>query len=424
MATVLDKKAVLPSESPARPPEMPITKPDNLPGSAGKPEMPEFAKPSKSLSPQKPPIGRPAKKTFAMAILALVVAGACVGGWMWWQRASRVETTDDAYVTAHVNTVSARIAGTVKNILVHENQEVKPGQLLVQIDPSDYQVAVEQQAAAVDYAQKQTDASRQVVSQTDMTAQAQDMQANGDVSTAKSSVEAAHSALASARADVARYEALAVEAKARMDNARNDAQRYGMLVQQGAVSRQQSDQARMTYTVAEADYQQAVQAISQAHSRVDQAQSQILQQLGQVMKARGGVQAAKATYEQAKVNEKNVQVSQSAIKKAQADLDAAKLKLSYTRITAAVPGKLGKRAVEVGQEVEVGQKLMAIVSGQPWIDANFKETQLGRVEVGDPVEIKIDAFGDRVFMGHVDSISPGSGAQFALLPPENATGNF
>ncbi len=367
---------------------------------------------------------RPSIKRLVIALACLFGLIAGIALWLWWLHVSVRETTDDAYVTAHVHTISSQISGPVQRVMVEENYSVEKGRLLVLIDPRDYLAEVHRARAAVDEARKQAAATRSTVSQADLTARAQRSQAGGDIYNSQAEVQSARAALAAAEADVPRAKAKLLESQARLSEARVDESRYDILAKEGAVSRQQHEQFFTALQGAQADYVAASQAVRQADDKVSQSRWGVQEAVGHVIRSKGGMQVATAAGEQAKVNARNALVAESAIAKAQADLETAELKLSYTRITAPVAGRIGKRNVETGQQVSAGQQLLNVVSEPPWIDANFKETQVGRIRVGNPVEIKIDAFGDQPFIGRVDSLSPATGARFALLPPENATGNF
>jgi membrane fusion protein (multidrug efflux system) len=200
--------------------------------------------------------------------------------------------------------------------------------------------------------------------------------------------------------------------------------RNNNLYQAGAVSRQTLDRARQAYRVALAQRDAEREGVTQAQAQLKQAQQGVATAEANLATARGGVQQANAKGVQTQVSRSNYATAQSAIDQAQAALDNAQQQLSYTNIVASTDGRIGNRTVEVGQQVQAGTPLMALVNNDYWVTANFKETQLENMRVGQPVEIKLDAFTHHTFIGRVDSISPASGATFALLPPDNATGNF
>lgn len=257
-----------------------------------------------------------------------------------------------------------------------------------------------------------------------------------------------------------------MQAQANLVKTQADYRRYESLQQEGAIARQQLDASKAAYEVAQAQTTAAQQGIAQARARlsqakegvtaaqaaVAQAQEGVKQAESQVARAqvgiataqakvavaqegittaaaklatsKGGLQQAEATGEQTKVSRSQYDAAKAAIGQSEASVKDAQLQLSYTNITAPAAGQIGRKSVEVGQRVQPGTPLMAIVSNDLWVIANFKETQLANMKPGQKVEIKLDAFGSRKFEGRLDSFSPASGAQFSLLPPDNATGNF
>jgi membrane fusion protein, multidrug efflux system len=294
--------------------------------------------------------GRHVSKRLLQASTGLVLTVVTAWyGYRWYDHACTWTRTDNAYVAAHVHTISARVTGTVKEVLVDENQLVAAGCVLARLDSRDFEVRCQQARAQVEQAR----------------AQRQQAQAQ----------------IAQAQAQIEREEAGAVKAKL-------DFERATSLFQgeSGAISRQEFDQAK-----AESDAAQAA------------------------------LRAAQAALESARALTAVAQAQQQA---AQASLEDAHLQLSYTEIIAPSAGRIGKKNLETGNRVQPGQALVGLVEPGVWVTANFKETQLARMTSGQRVMIELDAFPGRVFPGQVESLSPASGAQFALLPPDNATGNF
>jgi membrane fusion protein, multidrug efflux system len=388
-------------------------------------------------------------------ILGAVGVGAIaagVAGYGWWQYTSTHEQTDNATVVGHIHNVSPRIAGTVSAVMVQDNQAVRQGQTLFTLDPRDYQVKVQQAQAALLAAQRQAEVAQSNIAVTSQNAQGQNTQAQGDITGALASISTAQAALTEsqagvpvARAAVKSAEAGVESAKAQVSQAdvnleklRADYERYSSLSQAGAISRQQFESARAAYNVAQAERRTAVQGVQQAQAalaqaqqgvasaqaKVAQAQEGIASAQAGLAKSRGGLEQAKSTTLQTKVNQGQFSASQAAIAQAEASLKDAQLQLSYTTITAPTAGVVGRKSVEVGQRVQPGALTMAIVDPNVWVTANFKETQLERMRPGEPVEVKLDAFPHHSFTGKLQSVSPASGAQFTLLPPDNATGNF
>ncbi|MEC4819531.1 MAG: HlyD family secretion protein [Scytonema sp. PMC 1069.18] len=394
------------------------------------------------------------KKPIGLILGVLGVGAVAAGGfgYQWWQYASTHQQTDNAQVAGHVHQVSSRIPGTVSQVLVNDNELVKSGQLLVKLDPRDYQSKVQQAQAALQNARRQAEAAKANITLASETSSAQTAQAQGDVngalaaiSTAQAAVQEAKAGIPAAQAEVKlaqagipAAQAQVAQANANLQKAQADYNRYQTLYQQGAIPRQQLDSAQATYDVALAQKNAAVQAVeqaqaklasakvgvAQAQSRLAQAQEGVASAQAKLATSKGGLQQATASGQQTEVNRNQYEAAIAAIAQAQASLKDAQLQLSYTNITAPSAGRIGRKTVEVGNRIQAGAPLMAIVDNENWIVANFKETQLENMKPGEEVEIKLDAFPHHTFKGHVDSISPASGAQFALLPPDNATGNF
>ncbi|BAZ40053.1 HlyD family secretion protein [Calothrix sp. NIES-4101] len=387
-----------------------------------------------------------------LGLLGVGVLAAGGFGYNYWHYATTHQETDNATVAGHINQVSSKIPGTVSEVLVSDNQLVQQGQLLVKLDPRDYQNKVQQAEASLQTAQRQAQAAAANITLASQTTNAKTAQAQGDVSgalaaisTAQAAVEeaqagipAAQAAVAEAQAGISAAQAQVKQANANLQKAEADYNRYNALFQQGAVAQQQLDTARAAYDVAVAQKSAAQQGVQQAQAKlsatkvgVAQAQSRLAQAREGVTSAqaklaasKGGLQQATAGEQQTNVNRGQYEAAKASITQAQAALKDAQLQLSYTDITAPAAGRIGRKNVEVGNRVQVGTPMMAVVNNDYWVVANFKETQLGDIKPGEEVEVKLDAFPKHTFKGHVDSISPASGAQFALLPPDNATGNF
>ena len=334
------------------------------------------------------------------------------------------ETTDDAYLEGHVHPISARVTGTVQQVLIDDNQHVVEGQTLVTLDPNDYRVKLDRAQSALDAARRQADTAQAAIRSTSQSATAQTTQAQGSIGDAKASIQASKAAVTAAEAGVPRAEAQLNEANAMLQREETDLHRYEDLYAKEQVSKQTLDHQRASYQVAVAGRAAAQEQVNQARAQLIAAQQSVVRAESQLTKSEGGLQSAQATRLETRVREGQFAAAQAAVAQAAAALQNAKLQVSYTIINAPVNGRIGKKSVEVGQRVQVGQPLLAIVEDQPWVVANFKETQLEKMRVGQPVEVEIDTFPKHKFHGHVDSLAPGSGNEFALLPPDNATGNF
>jgi membrane fusion protein (multidrug efflux system) len=342
----------------------------------------------------------------------------------WWAYATTHEGTDDAYVTGHSHEISARINDTVSKVYVNDNDHVTAGQLLVALDPTDFQDRVDVAKASLDGSFNQRESAATSVTYANTNAQALQTTANGAINTAKANIEKAQAALEEAKDEVPESIAKMGETEAQFRRASLDYRRFETLFKQGAVSTSERDSARRDFGVTKSANAAAAQEVARANARVLQAQDQVRVSRADLQQAEGQLQQSSAAAVQTDVSKKDLSVKVSSVKQATASLNDAKVQLSYCQIASPVSGRVGKKAVETGDRVEPGQPLMAIVSDYLWVVANFKETQLERMRPGQYADIRIDAFPHHKFRGVVDSVSPGSGANFALLPSDNATGNF
>lgn len=364
------------------------------------------------------------KRLFIWLAINLVAVLAILFIARWWHYAQGHQETDDATIVGHVHNISARIPGTISQVFVNDNQLVKAGQPLLQLDPRDNIVRVQQAAAAVAVAQRQAGVAAAQIRLAQAQATAAQTGAVGSIYNAQAGIARAQAGFREAQSTVPAAQAQVAQNQAELQRAATDFKRYENLQQQGAISMQQLDQARRDYEVARARVAQSQQQVAEAQSRVREAQAQIAAAQAGFVQSQGTRQQAAAAQVQTAVNASQYEAARSQVAQAMANLADAQLQLSYTTVAAPNAGRIGRKQVEVGQRVQPGQPLVAIVEDTPWIVANFKETQMERMRPGQPVEIKVDAYPGHVFRGRVESFSPASGAQFALLPPENATGNY
>lgn len=340
-----------------------------------------------------------------ITLIALIVAGIFV-----YRYVTSYESTDDAQVDGHLNSVSPRISGHVIKLNVDDNQLVEAGTVLVEIDPADYQVAYDKAKADFENAQAAAVAAGVTVPITDVSTSTQISSTEAEVASARAGIAAAKQQLEAAKAQLAQAEANDVKAQ-------NDLARYKQLIEKQEISQQQYDQAFAAAAASTA-------TVNAARATADAAQQQVTQ-------AQDRLVSAEANWRNAQTAPRQMQVvhsrAASAVAEAQlkkAELDQALLNLQYTKITAPVSGVVSNRTVEVGQNVSPGQELMKIIPlNDVWITANYKETQLRYMRVGQPVTIDVDG-NRKTYKGKVDSIAGASGARFSLLPPENATGNY
>ena len=351
-----------------------------------------------------------------------VVLAAITGLFLYYHNR---ETTDDAQVDGHITPMASKVYGRVAQVLVDDNEAVKAGQVLVKIDPRDYQAAVDQAKAALALAESEARSAgvdvprtRENVASGTTSADAQLLGTQADLARAQTTYEQAQTAdLAWAEANVEKSRANAVLAKA-------DLARYLPLMEKGEISKQQYDAAKANADATASALKADQERLAQAQRNVDVAKAQLDAAKARVEQARAGVAVAHADIRQVSMKTADAQAKLAKVEQARATLEAAQLNLSYTEITAPVDGVATHKQVEPGQIVQAGQGLLVVVPLQSvWITANFKETQLRSMKPGQKAEVKVDTYG-KTFSGRVDSIAGATGAVLSLLPPENATGNY
>ncbi|PYT97772.1 MAG: HlyD family secretion protein [Acidobacteria bacterium] len=335
------------------------------------------------------------------------------------------ESTDDAQVDGHITPIASKVYGRVGQVLVDDNEPVKAGQVLVKIDPRDYQAAVDQARAALLLAESEARSAgvdvprtRENVLSGTTSADAQLLGSQADLAGAQTTYEQAQTAdLAWAQANVEKSLANAELAKA-------DLARYLPLVEKGEISKQQYDAAKANADATASALEADRERLAQARRSVDVAMAQLEAAKARVEQAKAEVAAARANVKQVSMRAADAQAKIAKVEQARAALDAAQLNLSYTEITAPVNGVATHKQVEPGQIVQAGQGLLVVVPLQNvWVTANFRETQLKNMKPGQKAEVKVDTYG-KTFSGRVDSIAGATGSVLSLLPPENATGNF
>ena len=349
------------------------------------------------------------KRSLLRRIILGAVIITAVAAFFVWRYLNSYESTDDAQIDGHINNVSARVSGYIQKVNVNDNQYVEKGSVLAQIDPRDYQVALERAKAELADAEATARAMN-------LNIPVETIGTTTQVSTSEAELEAAQAGVAAAQQQLDSARAQLQQAEANNARAQADATRYAALVAKDEVSRQLYDQATASAKASAAAVQAGRAAVSAAEQQVAQAKSHVNTAQAALQYSHTGPQQVAATQARARAAIAAVQQKRAALDKAQLDLD-------YCTVTAPVAGVVNKR-VEVGMNVQPGQTLLAIVQIEDvWVTANFKETQLRRMKVGQPVTISVDAYG-REYRGRVDSIAGATGAQFSLLPPENATGNY
>jgi membrane fusion protein (multidrug efflux system) len=399
--------------------------------------------------PRKQPIyRRPAYVIGAVVVLLIVV----LFGVRYWLYARSHESTDDAFVDGHIIQVSPKASGYISKVYVADNQNVNAGDLIAEIDPRDYETKVTQARAALNAGLAQQKQAETQVTLTRVSTRANVQQAAAGVQRARSEVAGARAGAASeqsrtaqassrigeAEANVQQSQAQVSAAMAEAARANADVQRYQTLYEKDEISRQRLDQAIATARTANAQVDAARQKVAASTAMVTEARAATSAAAQNAQRAQTEISGARATVNEAtgKLAQANTAPQQVAVSQAQAAsasanleqlraaVEQAELELSYTKIYAPETGRIARKSVEVGALVQVGQPLMAVVPGDVWVTANFKESQIGNVRPGEPVDITVDAYPDKVFKGHVDSIQAGTGAKFSLIPPENATGSY
>jgi membrane fusion protein, multidrug efflux system len=335
------------------------------------------------------------------------------------------ESTDDAQVDGHITPIASKIYGRVAQVLVDDNQPVKAGQVLVKIDPRDYQASLDQAKAQLALAESDAQSAgvdvprtRENVASGTSSADAQLAGATAELASAQATYEQSRTSdLAFAQANIDKSRANAQLAQA-------DLARYKPLLDKGEISQQQYDAAKANADATASALKADEQKLAQAERSVDIAKAQLSAAGAKVEQARAGVAAAHADIKQVSMRTADAQGKGAKVQGEQAMLQAAQLNLSYTDIVAPVDGVVTHKQVEPGQIIQQGQGLLVIVPLQNvWVTANFKETQLRKMKAGQKAEVHVDTYG-KTFSGHVDSIAGATGAVLSLLPPENATGNY
>jgi membrane fusion protein (multidrug efflux system) len=323
-------------------------------------EKEESEEPGKKDTEQKPQKPPFYKRPVLMTILAIIMLIVIAVAIGWWLYSRQFESTDDAFIDGHVIPISPKVAANVRVVHIDDNTHVKPGDVMIELDDRDFQVVLQQKRAS-------------------------EAVANGQLSQARSQLQVAQANVSEAQAEV-------IVAQTNADNANRDYQRF-LSLDERARSKQQMDDATAKQRGSAAQVEEAKSKLKAAEAKVLAAQDAI-------------------------------KTSEADLSRALADVKQAELNLSYCTITAPADGLVTKKNVEPGMYLQVDQPIFSVVPTDVWVTANFKETQLDRMRIGQAVDIHIDAYPDRTFHGHVNSIQNGSGERFTLLPPENATGNY
>lgn len=432
----------------AGPPERGATAEEELEdaGAQAGPDIPEDVRPA-------PPARRPLyRRPVFMLAAAVVLVAAVVYGFRYWTYASTHESTDDAFIDGRIVQVAPKVSGHVVKLHVRENQEVREGDLIAELDARDFEARLDAARAALAAGSARQREAQAGVALTRATSQAGVQQATSVVRQARTGVETARAAaaaersrinqagagVATAQANVAQAQAQVAGAEAEANRANADVRRYEELFAKDEVSRQRLEEVQATAATAAANLEAARRRVAAAQAQVAEARSaestaaeNARRAATQIGAAQAGVGEALGRLAQAGTGQQQVAVSQAqaetagaTIEQLRAAVEQAELELSYTKVCAPGPGRVTRKAVEEGALVQAGQPLMAVVSGEVWVTANFKETQLNDIRPGQSVEVTVDAYPGRVLKAHVESIQAGTGSAFSVIPPENATGSY
>jgi membrane fusion protein (multidrug efflux system) len=347
------------------------------------------------------------KKFVILGAVALVIALAILA---YEVVTAGQETTDDAQIEADVVTLAPRVGGPISQVLVHENQQVKKGQLLVVIDESDYQAKLAQAEAELATAKAQAQAA-------DAQVQVAEASAKGGFSTAKAAVSGSSVGVSTASAQIAAARAQLAQAQANEHKAQLDLNRAKQLRAVNAIPQQQLDDALVGLEAAHAQVEQAKAGLQAATEAKAMAQSRVAEAQGRLSQSQPVEEEVAAAHAQA-------ELAHARVLSAQAALTLAQNQLSYTHVVAPTDGELSSFNLQVGEMLQPGQSMGQLVPDEKYVVANFKETQITKMHPGDRVDISVDAYSHEELHGRVQSLSGGTGARFSLFPPDNASGNF
>jgi len=359
-----------------------------------------------------------------LLVLVVVVAVLAFGGYYLWKYLNTYETTDDAQIDGHINAISARITGNVIAVLADDEQFVKAGDILVKIDPRDYEVALAKAEADLHDAEAALETSRIDVPITSTNTASQLKTASSSRVDATAFVLGAQRQLSAARDRLESAQAQVREAQANVKKTSDDVARYKLLVDKNEIPRQQYDTAVASADGAQATLDARNAAVREAEQNIVVAQSAVDQADQRITQADASIESAKTAPQQVAVSQSRAKSALAQVAQKKALVDQAKLNLGYCIIVAPVTGIVGKKTVELGENISPGQQLMAVVPlDDIWVTANFKETQLNHMNPGQRVRFSVDAYG-KEYNGKIVAVGGASGSRFSLLPPENATGNY
>jgi len=370
------------------------------------------------------PTPRKGRRLRRLVIILAVLVVAVVAGVFLWRYFNTYESTDDAQIDGHINSVSARVTGNVIAIKAEDEQFVNAGEVLVKLDPRDYEVAVARAQADLADAEAALESSRTDIPITSTNTSSQLKSAHASRGDAAASLLSAERQLTAAQARLDSSQAQVREGEANLRREKDDVARYKLLVDKVEIPRQTYDIAVQAEAAGQATVDARRAAVREAEQNIAVAQSAIVQANERIAQADATVESARTAPQQVAVSRARAKSATAVLAQRKALLEQAKLNLQYCTIVAPVTGIVGKKTVELGENVSPGEQMMAVVPlDDIWVTANFKETQLSRMRPGQKVRFTVDAY-DRTYSGQVVAVGGASGSRFSVIPPENATGNY
>lgn len=365
------------------------------------------------------------KRRLAAGLLVLIIILGSILARIAWNYYAVRESTDDAQVDGHINPVSPRVGGTVIHVPVSDNQYVTAGTVVVQLDPTDYRIALQRAEADLAEAEAVAKGARGEVPVTLITTGSRVSAALAGLTQAQDATAVAAKDVETARARLDLARAREREVIAQLNRTSQDLERMKLLIVKDEISRQEYDAAVAAAETAQATRASAQAAIVQTEKEVDSAEARLTQARGGVAVAQAAIDAAGTGPQQTEIVSNRAASAAAKVEISRAALNQARLNLEYATVKAPVAGIVSKKSVEIGQVVQPGQALLAIVPlNDIWVTANFKENQLMDMRPGQQAIISVDAYGSKKYQGHIESIAAATGSRFSLLPPENATGNY
>ena len=358
---------------------------------------------------------------------AIALGISSIVGWQWWQFQKAHIITENAQIQGHLSPISCKISATVQQVLVKDGDYVKAGQSLIILENQDLSLNLQQAQAKLQAAKAQVLSASDTVQLTSQTHGTQVQQSQAQLAVSQSMIKAAQANINQAQSAIAVNRAKVAQAQTEVDKTQADYRRYTSLYQSGAVSAQQAETAKAAYENDRANLAATNQIVEQSQAEMSNAEAQLQKAVAEAEVSKGQAAQTDVAEQNVVVQQDQKQVAQAQVAQANVEVALAQKQLEYTVIKSPTSGYVGKLTAQVGQKVQSGQALMAVVPLQTeelYIEANFKETSLQNLRLGESAEIEVDAYPREVFRATVEGISPATGASFALLPPDNATGNY